>query len=79
MAEQRSRNHSEGSPTGAYPSVSDKASPHEPAMPKSLPEVPDITGATGMFPIISEGEDVTRQRDDSARASAPGGEEAAAG
>lgn len=71
MAEQRNRTLGEGSPTGAFPSVRDSATPHEPEMPKTLPEAVDIVGGTGMFPIIAEGEDVTRQHDDSVSANAP--------
>ena len=71
MAEQRNRTSGEGSPTGAFPSVHDSATPHEPDMPKTLPEAGEIVGGTGMWKIVAEGEDVTRQQDDSASANAP--------
>lgn len=71
MAEQRNRTPGEGSPTGAFPSVRYSVTPHEPDMPKTLPEVPEIVGGTGLFPIVAEGEDGTRQQDDSASANAP--------
>jgi len=71
MAEQRNRTLSEGSPTGAFPSVRDSATPHEPEMPKTLPEAADIVGGTGMWKIVAEGEDVMRLQDDSASANAP--------
>ena len=74
MAEQRNRSLGEGSPTGAFPSVPETAAPHEPAMPKTLPEVNDVVGGTGMWQIVSEGEDATRQQDDSASANAPDAE-----
>lgn len=76
MAEQRDRTRTTGtgSPTGAFPSVDARVGPHEPAMPRTLPEVPDMPAVTGVFPVVAEGEDAARQQDDSASATAPDAE-----
>jgi hypothetical protein len=71
MAEYRNRSHGEGSPTGAFPSIREASQRFEPEMPRTLPEMPEATGVTGMWKVVSEGEDVLRQQDDSASANAP--------
>lgn len=76
MAEERNRTRSEGSPTGAFPSIPESASPYEPPLPRTLPEVPNIPSATGIWPIVAEGEDASRQNDDSVSANAPDSEAA---
>lgn len=71
MAEYRDRSRGEGSPTGAFPSIRETSQGVEPDVPRSLPEMPEATGVTGLWKIVSEGEDVLRQQDDSASANAP--------
>lgn len=71
MTQQQNRTRRQGSPTGAFPSIQEPATLHEPPAPRDLPDVANIPGGTGLFPIVAEGHDITREQDDSASANAP--------
>jgi len=38
--------------------------PKEPPRPTTLPEMRDIGATTGIMPVITEGEDISAERDD---------------
>jgi hypothetical protein len=58
-----------GSETGALPRIDmEPEIQHEPPQPTSVPEIDDRGSITGIIPLISEGEDVAKQSDDSASA-----------
>jgi hypothetical protein len=59
-----------GSQTGEMPTISENVDPHEPPMPRDLPEFPDFASTTGKFRVVSEHDDAARLKDDSATSSA---------
>lgn len=55
--------------TGQVQRVDLSSLPVEPPQPASIPEAPDPGGTTGIVHVIGEGEDLAKDKDDSASAS----------
>ncbi|MFO7321333.1 MAG: hypothetical protein DIU68_006360 [Chloroflexota bacterium] len=70
MAEQR-RVKRYDTKTGRIQPIEEPRSPVEPPMPVKTPEAVDMSGSTGIFRAVGEGEDIRRQQDDSPNPSAP--------
>lgn len=57
--------------TGRIRPLEEPPHPVEPPMPTTAPDAPEMSGSTGVFRVVAEGDDIRRQQDDSPNPSTP--------